>query len=131
MRNLKEQKQSRQMSSIIESEKPKPDTESLHCTQEETCWCEGEAVCCQHEGGACEAADQEIELEDIARVVFLDHAQDLGKPLVCTVYGVIEHIDKTFINITSWHPTYEDDDDTNRTTYTIIRSCIRQLDVFN
>jgi hypothetical protein len=119
------------MSSIIESEKPKPDSESLHCTQEETCWCEGEAVCCKHPCCPCEAANQEIELEDIARVVFLDHAQDLGKPLVCTVYGVIEHIDKTFINITSWHPTYEDDDDTNRTTYTIIRSCIRQLDVFN
>ena len=89
MRNLKEQEKSRQMSSIIESEKPKSDTESLHCTQEETCWCEGEAVCCKHPCCPCEAADQEIELEDIARVVFLDHAQDLWKPLVCTVYGVI------------------------------------------
>lgn len=133
MRNLKEQEKSRQMSSIIESEKPKPDSESLHCTQEETCWCEGEAVCCQHEGGPCEAANQEVELEDIVRIVFLDHAQDLGKPLVCTVYGIVEHIDKTFLNVTCWHPTYSEDDteEDNRTTYTIIRGCIQQLCVLN
>jgi len=119
------------MSSIIESEKPQQVTESLDSAQEETCWCEGEAVCCKHSCCACQTADQEVELRDVVRVVFMDHAQDLGQPLVCTVYGVIEHIDNIFINVTSWHPEdLDDDNESNRTTYTIIRSCIKRLDVF-
>jgi hypothetical protein len=74
----------------------------------------------------------EPEVEDIVRIVFLDHAQDLGKPLVCSVYGVIEHIDKTFLNVVCWHPTYEEDDtQENRTTYSIVRSCIQQLDILS
>lgn len=119
------------MSSVIESEKPYEDPESLYCPQKETCWREGEAVCCQHPGCPRQITDQEVELRDVVRVVFLDHAQDLGQPLVCTVYGVIEHIDNTFINITSWHPEdLDDDSEDNRTTYTIIKSCIKRLDVF-
>jgi hypothetical protein len=97
------------MSSIIESEKPEPAPERC----------------------ACSSQDQQVELQDVVRVVFMDHAQDLGQPLVCVVYGVIEHIDNSFINITSWHPEdLTDNSESNRTTYTIIRSCIKQLDVF-
>ena len=74
---------------------------------------------------------QEVELEDIVRIVFLDHAQDLGKPLVCTVYGIVEHIDKTSMNILTWHPTNKEDqsEGVNQTVYTIIRSCVRRLRV--
>lgn len=69
-----------------------------------------------------------MNLEDIVEVIFLDHSQDLGEPIVCAVYGIIEHIDKTFINVTAWHPvSIPDDDGENSTTYTIIRACIQQL----
>ena len=119
------------MSSVIESEIPQPGPACCYCEEEETCRCEGEAVCCQYEGCACQAANQKVELNDIVKVVFLDHAQDLGEPLVCTVYGLVEHIDNIFINITSWHPVEHSDDDENKTTYTVIRSCIRQLYVLN
>lgn len=70
-------------------------------------------------------------VDDIVKVVFLDHAQDLGKPLVCTVYGVVEYIDKTSMNILTWHPTNKEDqsEGVNQTVYTIIRSCVRRLRV--
>lgn len=70
-------------------------------------------------------------VDDIVKVVFLDHAQDLGHPLSCTVYGVVEYIDKTYVNILTWHPTNKEDPSVaaNQTVYTIIRSCIKRLKV--
>ena len=119
------------MSSIIESESHQQGAACCYCEEEEACGCCGEAVCCQHEGCTCHVANQKVELNDIVKVIFLDHAQDLGEPLVCTVYGLVEHIDSIFINITSSHPVENSDASENKTTYTVIRSCIRQLYVLS
>ena len=123
MRNLKEQKEPRQMSSIIESEIPKHPSTCCDCEEEETCWREREAICCQHSECPCET--EEAELGDIVQIYFLDHAQDSEDgPILCTVYGCVIDQGDHYITVASWQTHIDDFEDT---TFTIVTSCITSL----
>lgn len=123
VRNLQEQKEPRQMSSIIESEIPKYPSTCCDCEEEEACWSEGETVCCQHPDCPCET--EEVVIGDIVQIDFLDHAQDSEDgPISCTVYGCVIDQGEHYITVASWQTHIDDFEDT---TFTIVTSCITSL----
>ncbi len=123
MRHIKEQKEPRQMSSIIESEIPKHPPTCGDCEEEETCWRKREAICCQHPECPCET--EEASVGDIVQIYFLDHAQDSADgPILCTVYGCVKDQGEHYITVASWQTHVDDFEDT---TFTIVTSCITSL----
>ena len=123
MRNLKEQKEPRPMSSIIESEIPQHPSTCGYGEEKETRRRKREAICCEHPECPCDT--EEAELGDIVQIYFLDHAQDSEDgPILCTVYGCVIDQGDHYITVASWQTHI---DDCEETTFTIVTSCITSL----
>lgn len=68
-----------------------------------------------------------LRRNQLVAVRFLDHVQGGGTPLEFVVYGRLLHVDKQSLTVGVW--VYADGraTDGNEQTYTIVRSCVKQV----
>jgi uncharacterized protein involved in type VI secretion and phage assembly len=70
---------------------------------------------------------------DEVRIEFLDHVEDHHDPMHCVVWGRVHRVTKAAVTVACWDhrkPTWERDD-RNTKTFTILRSCITDLQAWH